>query len=987
MGNPFRAAAIRLHVCLALAVAAVAPLRGASYLSRAWQTGEGMPSNVVNGVARDDNGFLWIATGNGVARFDGLRFELFSLPDGLPDTQIHSLHIDRRGRVWVGTRKGAAYRENGTWHIPAGVPVEQIYSLGEAQDGSIWLGMYQACWRWAEGKATQVDLGDIPADTRSFLDDGYGGLWILTRGHLCRWHPDRPGEARSVPGPWNGYELRQLCRDGEGRMVIAGTGLLLRQRGSTWEDLGESMPGGQAGPNLACSAGPNGELWVATRDRGALVLNDGKWTTLDSTGQLSLDDVRALVIDDDGLVWLGTNGGGLNLLRRRPFESFAAKEGLGRTVTSALVIDRDGTVWAGTDGAGIFRLQNHRFVPAFSYFEQPDKGLIWSLSTTRDGTLWAGTYRDGLLRIRNGEIERLAVAEAGFEKEVSALHEMRDGSLLVGVQKFGIHRLKDGSFDPAYRGPEGPEMRFHDTLEDRDGNVWAACGSDGLWRRVDGKWTRVGEEPGKDVLNPVALLEDSGGDLLIGTLGQGLVRFRNGAMTRWDTDRGLVSSTVVQLLEDNGKNLWLGTDAGLQRLSRDELESGIRFSGIRLGREDGLPTPQFSGEHGNLCAKAADGTLWFSLASGAIHLDPKDFSKAPRAPVVRIDSAATDSGQLWDRSRPQALEQIEVPAGAGTLRIRFTSPEFVAPERVRFRCRMDGLEKEWQEIEGARTVSYAALPPGEYRFDLMVAGRDGSWNPKAATIQVRQEPYFWQRLAFQFAASVATAMLLATVVYKWSRRRLRRKVEALRQERRVEMERARIARDLHDDLGASLTEINFLGTLAGVAMEAGPPRDKVLGMVERARHMAKSLDEIVWTVNPHNDTLSSTVHYLCSRVRESLTAAGIRCRLEVDEDLPECTLDSQQRHNLLMTVNEAVNNTMKHSGATEVGLTLRCRYGRLLVDIVDNGKSFDPAAASAERNGLLNMQRRMESAGGTFQITSAPTGTVVALELPLTLPK
>ncbi|MCW1922017.1 histidine kinase [Luteolibacter arcticus] len=980
---------VRLLLMLSAILTGWSPVRGASYLNRIWQTGDGLPSNSVNGVVRDREGFLWLATGNGVARFDGLRFELHSIVDGLPDTMIHSLHLDRSGRIWVGTRRGAAYRENGKWLIPQGIPNEQIYSLGEAQDGSIWLGTYTECWRWSQGKATRVDLGDIPADTRSFLDDGYGGLWILTRGHLCRWSPDQPGVARVVPGPWSGYDLRDLCRDAQGRMIVCGTGLLLRESEDGWENLGDSMPGGP-GANLVCTTGPDGVLWIATRDRGVMLLDHGKWSTIDSTTQLSLDDVRSLLIDDEGLVWLGTNGGGLDLLRRRMFESYAAKEGLGRTVTSALVIDRAGTVWVGTDGGGIFRHRDDRFVPAFPSLALPGKGLIWSLCATGDGTLWAGTYREGLLKIRGDTLESIALPAAAADKEVSALHEMHDGTLLAGVQGTGVLRWADGKFDPAFEGPSAHELPFHDVLEDRKGQVWAACGSHGLWRRVGNVWNRAGEGDGKDVLNAVALLEGRAGELWIGTLGQGLVRYQDGQQVRWGMEKGLLSDSIVQIQEDERRNLWLGSAAGLQRVSRDELESGTRLTGIRLGREDGLPTPQFSGEHGNLCAKASDGTLWFSLASGAIHLDPKNFTTSPRAPSVRIESAATDHGTVWDRSVSSAGDGIVVAPGSGTLRIRFTSAEFVAPERVRFRCRMDGVEEGWQEIEGARTVSYASLPPGNYRFDLMVAGRDGSWGPKAATIQVRQEPYFWQRLGFQLAAMVATVTSLVFVVYKWSRRRLRRKVEALRQERRVEMERARIARDLHDDLGASLTEINFLGTLAGGAMQEGPPRDKVLGMVERARHMAKSLDEIVWTVNPHNDTLSSTVHYLCSRVRESLTAAGIRCRLEVDEDLPECTLDSQQRHHLLMTVNEAVNNAMKHSRATEVGLTLRFTDNRLLVDIADNGKGFDPdTAAAAERNGLLNMQRRMESAGGTVQITPAATGTVVAVELPLslTLPK
>lgn len=979
MGNARHAVLVRLL----LLAAAIAPLRGASYLSRFWQTGDGLPSNVVSGTARDEQGFLWIATGAGVARFDGVRFELHSLAEGLPDTQVHSLHLDRQGRLWAGTRRGAAYRENGRWHPVADLPAEAIYTIGEAKDGAIWFGTFRACWRRADGKSAQVDLGDIPADTRSFLDDGYGGLWILTRGHLCRWSPDKPREAEPVAGPWSGYELRDLCRDAAGRIVLAGTGLLLRESDGGWENLGDTLPGGRNRAYLACAATPDGDLWLTTRDRGVLCLHEGQWTALDARGPLTLDDVRNVLIDDDGLVWLGTNGGGLNLLRRRLFDSYSTDEGLGRTVTSALVIDRDGGVWAGTDGGGIRQLRGDRFGPAFQDAGLPESGLIWSLCAARDGSLWAGTFNEGLWRIEDGRATAIPLGTPE-KRMVSSLHEARDGAMIAGVELAGLRRWQDGRLDPEFIGPEEKDIFFHDTLEDRHGNTWAACGSHGLWRRSGGTWSRIGDEPGKDVLNPAALLESATGDLWIGTLGQGLLRHRDGAFTAWDTADGLVSDSVVQLLEDETGSLWLGTDTGMQRVTIAELESGARFSGLRLGREDGLPTPQFSGEHGNLCAKAADGTLWFSLASGAIHLDPRDFAKARRPATVRIESATTDRGTLWERGG-SAL--ITVAPGSGTLRIRFASPEFIAPERVRFRCRMEGLEKEWQEIEGARTVSYAALPPGDYRFNLMVAGRDGSWSEKAVTIDIRQAPYFWQRLGFQAAATVAAASLLGFIVYKWSRRRLRRKVEALRQERRVELERARIARDLHDDLGARLTEINFLGTLAGGAMADGPPRDKVFGMVERARGMAKSLDEIVWTVNPDNDTLESTVPYLCARVRESLAAAGIRCRLDVDESAPRCTLDSQRRHHLLMTVNEIVNNAMKHSGASEVALTVRIAGDRLTVEIADNGKGFDPAVAEdSERNGLRNLQRRMEAAGGRFSLHSGPAGTVATLELPLSSP-
>lgn len=981
----------RVLLLVALLLLPLAGLHGApsgDYLNRFWQTAEGMPSNVVSGIARDAGGFLWIGTGAGVARFDGVRFEIHSLAQGLPDTQVHALHLDHEGRIWAGTRRGAAYYKDGKWTVVEGLPVESVFSIGEAKDGSIWLGMYRGCWRWSRGKVSQVDLGEIPADTRSFLDDGYGGLWILTAGHLCRWYPDKPGVAVSVPGPWNGHDLRDLARDAQGRMVICGSGVLLRDNDGEWENLGESMPSGDTSPNLACTAGPEGTLWVATRDRGLLCLDeDGDWSSIDAAkGQVSLDDVRALLVDDDGLIWAGTNGGGLNLLRRRPFESYASAEGLGRTVTSSLVIDCDGSVLAGTDGGGILRFEGGRFVPAFPQLKLPQSGLIWSLCAARDGTLWAGTYRDGLLRIRDRAFETISLGDVKPAPAISALFEAQDGRILIGTGDHGVWCWsKEGVTHLG--GPQGDQSRVHDILEDRAGNVWAACGSQGLWRWAAGEWQRIGEVTGKDVITPSALLEGEGGELWIGTLGQGLLRYRGGKLDRWSIEQGLASEIVVQLLEEKGGNLWVGTDTGLQRLSRAELDAGpgTRFSGIRLGREDGLPTPQFSGEHGNLCVRAADGSLWLSLASGAIHLDPRKFSKPPRAPLVSIESASTDRGPLWLSEGPLRREEIVVAPGSGTLKIRIASPEFVAPERVRLRYRMSGLENEWQEIDGGRVASYASLPPGSYRFEAAVAARDGTWTPLPAAVPVEIQPFFHQTLAFRIPAVAAILILLGFGIRAWSLRRIRKRMALLYQEQRVERERARIASDLHDDLGASLTEVNFLGTLAADAVENGPLRQRMIGIVERVQRMAKSLDEIVWTVNPANDTLSSTANYLCSRTEESLRAAGIRCRLSVDEALPKMVLDSDVRHQLLLAVNEAVNNVMKHSGSADCHVAIAVKGGILSIAVEDSGRGFDPAAAkNSERSGLANFRKRMESIGGSCKITSSPGGgTRVELTVPL----
>ena len=967
--------------------------RSQQYLNRFWQTDDGMPSNVVSAVVRDDEGFLWIGTGAGVTRFDGWRFETFDSDDGLPNTQISCLHIDVAGRLWAGTRTGVAWRDHEGWHSVEGMAANWIFAIGESADGSIWFGTYTGCWRWKEGTLESVNFGGDLPDTRSFLPDGQGGLWILTRNRVYRWHQDDPTAALPQPGPWDDHDLRGLARDFTGRMLVCGSGLLLRENHGTWDDLAASMPADTASSILSCTPTPDGALWIGTRDVGTLVLDDGEWLRINaSNGQLSLDDVRSLIVDSEGLVWVGTNGGGLNQLRRQRFESYSTDEGLGRTVTSSLAIAADGTVWAGTDGSALLRLHGGRFVPQQKWQVTSEKNSIWSLATSRDGSLWIGTYRNGPFRMNEEGSFTALTTRPGQQPTVTAFFETRNRGMLVGVKddlpeaSRAIQLWSEGEMDPSFPQPPTTErLAVHDLLEARDGTVWVACNWYGLWKLEPDGWHRPEAMLDGHPLNPIALCEGADGSIWIGTAGQGLLRNDRGVFTRWLVSDGLLSNSVVQVLEDQAGDIWIGTDSGLQRLDRAGLEAvhGKRLTGLRIGREDGLPTPQFTGDHGNLCSMAGDGSMWFSLASGAIHLDPSQFSD-PRPPSEpRIEFIETDREAIWKQNGSQSDKPVVIPAGSGTIRLGFTAPEFISPERLRFQCRMIGVEHEWQTVEGARSASYGSLPPGLHRFSVRVLGRDGAWGSSPASIELLVMPHLWQRLGFRVAVAALSAVALSMLVRALSLRRARRKIGAMRLERRIDAERARIAQDLHDDLGASLTEINFLGTLLGRSIEEKKSRDKVAAIVARARGMAKALDEIVWTINPENNKISSTVYYLVSRVRESLDTVGMRSRLTIPDDIPETPLDSSQRHHLLMTVNEVINNAMKHSGASEIHLIVELVDTWLRVSATDNGRGFDPAKVSSERNGLRNMHQRMKSAGGTCEVSSSTSGTKVVLEMPL----
>ncbi len=959
-----------------------------SLLIRSWQTIDGLPHNSPTSVCQSPGGDLWIASDWGVSRFDGVRFENFSVKDGVPDNQVQSMFFDSRKRLWVGTRRGVAVREKGKWQtLDQEWAKRSCWSITETRDGSMWFSGEKGLWRLKEGKAEVISQA-LPTDYISNLQAAAdGSLWIIGRSGVVRW---MNGKIENVPGLDSivaGREILGMVPAGEGSWLLFGQNLLVKGTGEHWEDLTAGMPEAD-GKHISCAVAADGSVWVATRNSGIATLKEGVWTRIDTNGGLSHDDVRFLLEDQEGSIWACTNGGGLNQVRHRRVEVFGRKEGLGKHVTTALVTDAAGQLWAGTDGGGLKRLDGDTFVPA-----QPGKiplnPFIRSLCDDGSGGLWIGTFNEGLMHWKNGQSTSINSGEKSSHNWIHGLHRDRAGDLWIGTHNGAIQHLHDGILQTG-RAPQGePAIPVIGFLEKRDGELWAYTTANGILRRTGQRWQSLDGAQALPSKSIATLHEDGQGRVWVGMAGRGLALWNGKSYTVWDTRQGLASNVILQILDDSRGNLWLGTNVGLQRVSIEDLlavGAGKRASLLRANlysRDEGLTLPQFSSGHGNLATKMADGTLWFSMAAGAVRVPPgKD--DTPDFPLpLRIESISVDGRSLWNYES-QSGKALELATPDSPLEFRFSAPSFNSPEKLRFRYRLVGLDDSWRDTEGMRVVTFLSLPPGSFRFEVSAARAGSSWEEKTAVLGVTIKPKFRQTWWFLGGCLAIGSLAIALSVRWWSLRRIRRRMVILEQERKLEGERTRIAQDLHDDLGATLTEINFLGVLGAAHANSPATRERLDGIVERAQRMAKSLDEIVWTVNPSNDSLSSTVNYLCSRTQESLSSVDLRCRLEVADELPATALDSELRHHLLMAVNEAVNNVIKHASATEVRLSIRLHQRSLIVTIADDGCGFDPAAVAEGRNGLGNMRKRMQGAHGFCVIESQPEqGTKVVLSLPI----
>jgi signal transduction histidine kinase len=365
---------------------------------------------------------------------------------------------------------------------------------------------------------------------------------------------------------------------------------------------------------------------------------------------------------------------------------------------------------------------------------------------------------------------------------------------------------------------------------------------------------------------------------------------------------------------------------------------------------------------------------------GVVSVRPEELHRNPVQPTVVIEGAYVD-GEWTQPTR----NQLVVPPGRRRLEFQYTALSFKSPDRILFRYRLSNMDEDWIEAGTQRTVNYSALPPGQYKFQVLACNSDGVWNETGATLALVLQPYFYQTGWFAFALTGATLGGLAIAVRRHTAHKYRARLQRLEQQHAIEQDRARIAKDIHDDLGAELTQITLLSELA----KQEPPdqtESNLKRISDSARRLTRSMDEIVWAVDPQHDTLAGFVDYASVYAEDFLRTAGILCRIDVPLDLPPLTMDAEVRYNLFLALKETLNNIVKHARATKVRFTLQLGLNRITLIVHDDGRGLQSPRDSTDDtrlstgHGIANLEQRLASIGGTYRINSDPEqGTRVEL--------
>jgi signal transduction histidine kinase len=512
--------------------------------------------------------------------------------------------------------------------------------------------------------------------------------------------------------------------------------------------------------------------------------------------------------------------------------------------------------------------------------------------------------------------------------------------------------------------------------------------------------THLGRQDGLSSDNVLCFQQDSDHNLWIGT-DSGLDRYRNGVIRSVTTRQGLFENRIHCILEDDLGNFWIGCNHGIFRVSRQELNDvadgrAERVHCLVLGEADGLADSQIASEHQPVAGKGPDGRLWFATGRGVAFIDPRQLQPHRVSPPVVIEQVRIDDQVFGDpdtaagpaptagSSVYQALpgEALRLSPGHGRfVEIRYTANSFVSPGKVRLEYWLDGYDSQWKPSPGDRIARYTNLRPGTYRFAVRAANSDGVRSEHPATCAFVLAPHLYESWPFY----PICGLVLAGGALGLQRYRLKvqKHVLALKAQHALDLERARIARDIHDHLGAGLTGISLEGALLAQQV-SGKAADQAGSLTRTARQLLESLNETVWAVNPAKDQPESFINYISAYAQRFLESAGIRCRLDLPEQTPALKLSSQLRHNLFLAFKEALHNVVKHARASEVVIAVSLSADSLKVSVSDNGVGCQARPSELGGNGLSNMRKRLQLIGGACHVESRPReGTRVRLSIRL----
>jgi ligand-binding sensor domain-containing protein len=910
---------------------------------RTYSIEQGLSEAVVVDLMQDNQGYIWIATNYGLNRFDGIQFKNFFQKDGLLSNKVYSLYQDSSGTIWIGTGKGVNIIQNDSIRAPKILqPLRgsTILDITQDRNDTYWFAADgQGVWRMDSNQTLRhytTKNGLASNNVNAILAEPNGSVWCGTNSGLTRLNP-KTGKTKSFTtrAGLPGNMILDIKFSKRGKELWIGTdhGLSRYKNGQFKNYTEKNGLIGNKCHSLAIA--PDGSLWIGT-ENGASHFKNGQFTNFTAKQGLPSNTIYATMMDRERNIWFGTFGSGIGVYLHIPVQNYSKKQGLPNSVISGITQDTEGNIWVSTDGGGIARLKNSRF----KVVDERD-GLIsnnvYDVTASPYGSLYIGT-RQGLSIYDHGTFRNYKEPKLPFNKIKTVVPGNGPHQFWMGTYGLGIIEFDHGKFKQFGKKDGLSNNIILDIQEGSDGALWIASYG-GVSRFKNGHFTNYTIKNGLPSNGVLDITKSNDGTLWFATFG-GIAEFKNHHFISITPKDGLPDEVCYFLIQDNNGYFWIGTNRGVIRFNYQKYkQAGTKAqkeAAFKLyTQEQGLIANEMNAA---AAFKDRQGNLWFGSVNGLMRFDPKKEIEHSVPPLIHITNV-TAAGQSV-----RHLKDLKIPSDNRNITISFVGLNYSAPRQLTYQYRLKGSGEGWQQTR-QRSIHYSALVPDHYTFQVRAKNGDGVWSQHAAAFSFYVAAPFWRHWWFLLLMALVVAGGIFFIYHYY---RVRRMVD-------IERMRVRIASDLHDDVGSSLTEIalqsDFLQTMHETS---GDLKESLQSIGAQSRKIVSNLDDIVWTIDARNDTLGDLTDRMQDYVNHTLADRKVIYHFGHLKTGREVTVS--MRENLYLIFKEAINNIARHSNATEVNIFLTANGDSFQLKIEDNGTKVDEQRKSG--HGLRNMKMR-----------------------------
>lgn len=970
-----------LHFIFCLALFSI-KLNAQSYSYRHYSPEDGVSSSTVYCAMQDSKGYMWFGTETGACRFDGKKFTQFTMDDGLSDNEIFQVHEDSKGRIWFLTFNGKlSFLENGIFHNPdndiilkkAVASTNNLISFYQDNQDCIWIGTFENGLIKIDGqKVSHYDLSENTMDDKGMYvqEDSLNNVWGIKSYKSVKLDESLRRDSKKIPFSTNNQNF-VYTQNGNLLFLNSDSNIYFVERMNFRKLIYlENKLYVNLIHNLYMDRLKN--IWICTRGSGCHKYNfsDGSYEQTETF--LPDKTVYSVFVDNENNTWITTAGEGIFMLPAdyKNYYSYTINDGLSEAQINSMAKDRNGNIWLGLSNSKINVItKNELLVFAVNNKTIPYNRVI-CIYPDHNNSIWCATD-NGLGIFKDNVWSTPLTIDVLATLALKSITANPVTNEISFTSSSGISRIIKEDFSLGYRAYFDTTFKSQRTFThnyDHMGNLWIG-NIEGL-NFFDGKkLIKYGIQNRLLQSRITDIKEFVNGIMIVATYGHGIIFFRNGKIIQHINKQHELAGNICRQIFIRDSVIWIATNFGLSKIIYEKNSFIVKQN---LNSTNGLISDNVTGviDEGN--------KLYVATDKGLSVLNKNVSSRQTNPPPVYVTKVTTDNNFFNASGIPEISHKNQ------RIIVDFIAVTFKNPSEVKYQYRLNGMADKWTETTN-NSVEFSSLTPGDYIFELKAKKIDSGWSKPVKLSFVISTP-FWKTLWFRFLFISLGILYLFWVIRILTTRKLRHQLFLSKQKQAIEAERNRIASDMHDDLGADLTRISIWSNIVESETDnVSLIKQHNQRISSTADSLLKKMDEIIWTLNPVNDTLENLVTYLHKFILDFFEDTPVSCRVIINTDnIPSLTVSSVCRRNIFLAVKESLSNIIKHSDARSVEIELLVDGNTVKIIVTDDGKGFDVPGIKGNRHGIDNLKKRVHEIGGKIELTSETgKGTRVVISAPV----